>query len=206
VPWTGNTISLDTALKKITNNTWDIEGESSKRKYADSSQKYLETLDDTVASKVHRYQGKYNNTNDLGFPDSTLMVVNEMVKKEPKLKYAPWVVSYTFSALLIIDPHQACEFGKQAMAVSHNGWSTCGSIIGGIRDGLRKLTMPKEIYLLGAECYQAKLDQSPPYYKAAYMAKQYHDMADWYRIGGDKLKAIAADKKAIKLWEKDAKQ
>jgi hypothetical protein len=65
--------------------------------------------------------------------------------------------------------------------------------------------MPKEIYLLGAACYQVKIDQSPPYYEAGYMAKQYHDMADWYRLGGDKLKALAAEKKAIKLWEKEAK-
>jgi thiol-disulfide isomerase/thioredoxin len=205
VAWTGNTKYLDTALTRIVNNSWDLEGESSRRKYADSSQNYLDTLDYSLIAKTHRYQGKYNNTNDLGFPDSTLMVVDEMVKKEPKLKYASWVVSYTFNALLITDPHKACEFGKQVMVLSHNGWSTCGSIIGGIRDGLRKLPMPKEIYLLGAECYQAKIDQTPPYYTAGGMAEQYHNMADWYRLGGDKLKALAAEKKAIKLWEKEAK-
>ena len=206
VAWIGNTLYLDTALRKIVNKTWDIEAESIKRKYADSSQKYLDDLDDSLASKVRHFQGKYSNTNDFGFPDSTLMVIDEMVKKEPKLKYAPWAASFTFNSLLITDPHKAYEFGKQAMTASPDEWSVCGDIIGNIRDGLRKLTMPKEIYLLGAECYQVKIDQSPPYYEAGDMAKQYHEMADWYRLGGDKLKALAAEKKAIKLWEKEVKK
>lgn len=187
------------------NNTWELEAESSKKKYADSSQDYLENLDESLASKVRSYQGKYNNTDDLGFPDSTLMVIDEMVKKEPRLKYAPWTVSYTFIALLRTNPHKAYEFGRQAMATSPDTWSVCKSIIGDIRDDMRKLTTPKEIYLLGAECYQRKIDKSPPYVTTAYMAKQYHEMADWYREGGDKLKALAAEKKAIELWEKDAK-
>jgi len=206
VAWTGNTKYLDTALRRIVNNRWDIEGESSTRKYADSSQKYLDDLDYSVIAKTHDFQQRSGNMNLQGFTDSILVVINEMVKNEPKLEYAPWVSSYTFRALLITNPHKAWEFGEESLAVSHNGWATCGSIIGDIRDGLRLLNMPKEIYLLGAKCYQSKIDQSPPYYSAGGMAQQYRDMADWYRSGGDKLKAIAADKKAIELWEKDAKK
>jgi thiol-disulfide isomerase/thioredoxin len=206
VVWMGNTRSLDTVLQKIVNNTWDIEAESIKRKYADNSQKYLDDLDEALISKVRRYQGRYNDLDDLGFPDSTLMVIDEMVKKEPKLKYSPWVASYTFIALLRTDPHKAYEFGKQTMASSPYGGDAYGSIIGDIRDDMRKLSTPKEIYLLGAECYQVKIDRSPPYVTIDYMAKQYHEMAEWYRRGGDKLKALAAEKKAIKLWEKQAKK
>lgn len=204
--WIGNTLHLDTALQKIVNNTWDIKGESLRRKYADSTQEYLDDLDDTVASRVRRYQGKYSNTNDFGFPDSALMVIGEMVKKEPKLKYAPWTASYTFIALLRTAPHKAYEFGKRAMAMPPYELYACGSIIGDIKDELRKLPMPKEIYLLGAACYQVKIDRSPPYLTVGGMAEQYHNMADWYSLGGDKLKAIAVEKKAVKLWEKDAKQ
>ena len=196
--WIGHPAHLDTVLLKLLNNTWNIKEALVRRTNDD----YLDNLDYSVIAKVRRYQGKYNNTDDLGFPDSTLMVIDEMVKKEPKLKYAPWVASYTFIALLRTAPHKAYEFGKQAMASSpyvHR------YIIGDIRDDMRKLTTPKEIYLLGAACYQAKIDRSPSYVTVGYMAKQYHEMAEWYRLGGDKLKALAADKKAIKLWEKDAK-
>ncbi|ASU36558.1 hypothetical protein MuYL_4675 [Mucilaginibacter xinganensis] len=204
VAWIGHPLKLDTVLKKIIKNTWDIEAESSRRKYADSSQKYLEILDDTVASLVRHYKGKYSDLNDLGFPDSTLMVVEKMVKQEPKLKYAPWTAKYTFTALLRADPNKAYEFGKQAMA-SPYAWYAYTSIIDDIKDDSRKLTTPKEIYLLGAECYQAKIDRSPPYSSIDDMAKLHHEMADWYRRGGDKVKAIAAEKKAIKLWEKELK-
>lgn len=206
VAWIGNTAHLDTALSKIINNTWDIEGESSRRRYADKRQKYLDSLDYSIVAKTRRLRQRSGNMNLQGFTDSILVVVDEMVKNDPRLKYAPWVSSSTFSALLITDPHKACEFGKQAMAVPHNGWPASLSIIDDIRFGLRNLTMPKEVYLFGAECYQVKIEGSPPYYEAAYMAEQYQAMADWYRLGGDKLKAIAADKKAIKLWKKDAKE
>lgn len=204
VAWIGHPLKLDTVLKKIIKNTWDIKGESSRRRYADSTKNYLENLDATVIAKVSRYQGKYSDLNDLGFPDSTLMVIDEMVKREPKLKYAPWVASYTFTALLRTDPSKAYKFGKQAMA-SPYGWYAYGSIIGAIRDDMRKLSTPKEIYLLGAECYQAKIDRSPTYLPVGDMAKQYHEMAEWYRQGGDKPRAIAAEKKAIRLWEKELK-
>lgn len=206
VAWTGNTFDLDTALKKIMNNTWDLEVQSSSRKYADSVQEYLDDLDYSVIAKTEHLWRPPGDKNLFSATDSILIVINEMVKKEPRLKYTPEVSSCTFSALLITDPQKACEFGKEAMAASHNEWTICGNIIGDIRRKLRDFTMPKEIYLLGAACYQAKIDQSPPYYAAADIAEYYQNMSDWYRLGGDKLKAIAAEKKAVKLWEKDAKQ
>ncbi len=205
IAWIGDPLSLDTALKKIIKNTWDIEIESSKRRLADSTENYLGNLDDSLPSKVRRYQGKYTDLNDMGLPDSTLMVIDEMVKMEPKLKYAPEIARYTFTALLRTDPHKAYEFGKQAIASSYK-WYAYGSIIDDIREDVRKLNTPtKEIYLLGAECCKAKIDRSPAYALPSDMAKIYQEMADWYRHGGDKLSAIAAEKKAIKLWEKDLK-
>jgi thiol-disulfide isomerase/thioredoxin len=206
VAWIGNTMQVDTALQKIVNNNWDIEGESARRRYTDSSQNYLDTLDNSVIAKTHRLQQRSGNENLQGFTDSILVVIDEMVKKEPKIKYMPEMASHTFAALLITDPHKAYQFAKEAMA-SPYAWSAYGSIIDEINFVLHNfLTIPKEIYLLGAECYQIEINQSPPGEETAYLAKQYQNMADWYRLGGDKLKALAADKKAIKLWEKDAKK
>jgi hypothetical protein len=108
VAWIGFPNSLDTVLQKIVNNTWDIKEALSKRIFYD----YLEKLDMEVIDKVRRYHGNYDHLEDLGNPDSTLLVLNEMVKKEPNLKYASWMVFYTFSALLRTDPHKAYEYGK----------------------------------------------------------------------------------------------
>lgn len=204
IVWYGSPLSLDTVLKKVINNTWDIDQELARRAYVDSHVTYLTRLDTSVISKVRRFQPTYSGRNYLGFPDSTLMVIDEMVKNEPKLKYAPWVAEYTFTALLLKDPHKAYEYGQQAMVTSSYTGPAYESIIADIQTDAIKLTPPKEIYLLGAACYQAKIDNSTNLGEYD-LGKYYHEMADWYYKGGDKEKAIAAEKKVIKYWEKQLK-
>lgn len=199
VAWIGHPLNLDTVLQRIVDTAWDVKAESVRRNFDD----YIDSLDAIVYSRVHGYRGKYSDLNDFGFPDSTLMVIDDMVKKEPSLKYAPLTADYTFAALLMKDPHKAYEFGKEALTSRYH-WSANRSIIGNIRDDSRKLKTPAELCLLGAECMQAKLDRNPNLTNAD-LARQYHEMAEWYRQGGDKIKAIAAEKKAVKFWEKDLK-
>jgi len=196
VTWIGHPKDLDTVLRKVVDNTWDIKEALSRRRYDD----YLEKLDMEVIDKVRRYQGIYDHLEDLGNPDSTLFVINEMVKKEPNLKYASWMASYTFSALLRTDPHKAYEYGQEAMATTAYDHPAYDRIIGDIKDDSRKVNMTPEIYLLGADCYQAEIDRIP-YPEIVDMEKKYREMAAWYKLGGDKSKAIAAEKKAIKLEE-----
>ena len=204
VAWFGNPHGLDTVLRKVLNNTWDINEELSRRAYTDNHVNYLGRLDTSVSSKVRRFQATYSGRNYLGFPDSTLMVIDEMVKKEPKLKYAPTIAKYTFSALLLSDPPRAYEYGKQVMVTPSYEGPAYESIIADIQNDSRHLTPPKEIYLLGAACYQAKIDQFA-HYSIYELATYYHEMADWYFKGGNTLKAIEAEKKVIKLWGKQLK-
>lgn len=197
VAWIGYPKHLDTVLTKIMNDKWDIKQESSKRNF----NQYLEKLDLGVIEKVRRFQGSYNRLDELGNPDSTLFIINKLVEKEIKLKYAPWMVSYTFSALLRTDPRKAYEFGKQAMITSTYGSPASDRIIGVIHDDSRKVSIPSEIYRLGAECYQAEIDRIS-YPAIVDMAKKYREMGAWYRLSGDNLKARDAEKKAIKLYRK----
>jgi thiol-disulfide isomerase/thioredoxin len=199
IAWIGHPLNLDTVLQRIVDTTWNAKAESVRRNFDG----YIDSLDAIVYAKVRNYRGNYSNLNDFGFPDSVLMVIDPMVKKEPKLKYAPLTADYTFAALLMKDPHKAYEFGKEALA-SHYRWWANRSIISNIRDDSRKLKTPAEICLLGAECMQAKIDRYP-YYTNSDMAKEYQEMAEWYRQGGEKAKAIAAEKNAIRHWEKDLK-
>jgi thiol-disulfide isomerase/thioredoxin len=197
VAWIGYPNSLDTVLRKIVNNTWDIgdiKQLSAKRIYNDRWEK----ADEAMIDKVRRYQGKSDHLEDLGYPDSTLFIINEVVKKEPDLKYTPWIVYYTFSALFRTDPHKAYEYGKVAMATSTYAKPAYHMIIGAIQDDSRKVNSTSEIYRLGAECYQAEID-GIIYPKIVDMAKKYREMAAWYRLAGDKSNAIKAEKKAIKL-------
>lgn len=204
VSWFGHPRSLDPVLKKVLNKTWDINEELARRAYIDSHVDYLGRLDTSVISKVHRFQATYSGRNYLGFPDSTLMVIDEMVKKEPKLKYAPTIAEYTFGALLLTDPHKAYEYGKQVMVTPTYESPAYESIISTVQTDSHHLTTPKEIYLLGAACYQAKINQFA-HYSIYDLAGYYHEMADWYYKGGDTVKAIAAEQKVIKLWKKQLK-
>jgi hypothetical protein len=125
-----------------------------------------------------------------------------MVKKDTNLKYTPQMVSYTFSALLRTDPHKAYAYGKAAMMTTTYEGPAYSMIIADIHDDSRKINIPKEIYYLGAACYQAEIDEIA-YSEPDDMAKKYQKMAAWYRLAGDKSKALAADKKAIKLYKKN---
>jgi thiol-disulfide isomerase/thioredoxin len=194
VAWIGHPKDLEEVLRKIVNNSWDIKEALSKRMFNN----YLDSLDSQVADKLHRYAGDYDKLDDLGMPDSALLVINEMVKKEPKLKYAPLMVSFTFSALLRTNPHKAYEFGKEAMVTPTYEDPAYDFIIADIEDDSRKLKIPAEIYRLGAECYQAEIDNAP-YPELIDMPKLYHKMAAWYLLAGDKSKATEAEDKANNL-------
>jgi thiol-disulfide isomerase/thioredoxin len=199
VAWIGQPQDLDEVLRKTVNNTWNIKEALSKRIF----NKYLEKLDHTVAYKMDKYKGDYDKLDDIGKPDSVLFVINEMVKKEPKLKYAPVTASFTFSALLRTDSHKAYEFGKKVMVTPTYQEPAYDFIIGDIKDDSRKLKIPAEIYRLGAECYQAEINQVP-YPELLDIPGQYREMAAWYRLAGDKSKAMEADQKALNLTENNS--
>jgi hypothetical protein len=161
-------------------------------------------LDTSVSSKVRRFLPTYNGRNYLGFPDSTLMVIDEMVKKEPKIKYAPTIAGYTFTALLLTDEHKAYGYGMQVLKTSTCEGPAYESIIDDIWNDSTHLTTSKEIYLLGAACYQAKINDYPK--GSIYeLGRYYHEMSEWYYKGGDIAKAIDAEKKVLKFWGKQLK-
>jgi thiol-disulfide isomerase/thioredoxin len=190
VAWIGHPIGLDEVLPKIVNNTWDIKEALAKR----NLDKHLEELDNEVNYKLNTYVGDAFKPGDLGKPDSALLVINELVRNEPKLKYAPFIASHTFSSLLKTDPHKAYEFGKELLVISTFEDSHYGLIIDNIKWYSDKLSLPAEIYQLGAEAYQAEIDHYPWSMKTP---NNYSKMAEWYWRANDKSKAIDAQQKAI---------
>ena len=197
VAWIGHPSQLDTVLRKILNNTWDIKAALAKR----VSDFHLEQRDYGVPDKVRRYQDRYDRLLTPGNPDSVLFAINEMVKKDPGLKYAPQAAAYSFAALLISNPHKAYEYGEEVKRASTSENPAWDMIIGDIKEELGNINIPAEIYHLGAECYQAEIDEAP-YPQLEDRAKLYWQMAEWYRRAGDKPKAIKALKKALKFYRK----
>ncbi len=198
VAWVGDPSNVDTVLRKVLNNTWDVKKALAQRIHDDNWRK----SDLAVVDKVRHYQDNYDHLEDLGKQDSILLVINELVEKEPDLKYAPYTVSYTFYALLINNPHKAYEYGKEVMITSTYDDPAWDMIIGDIKSCSRKINIPPDIYRLGADCYQAKINHLI-YPQLHDRAKLYRNMAEWYRLAGEKAKAIKAEKKSIRLYRRN---
>jgi hypothetical protein len=119
----------------------------------------------------------------------------------------PWTIYYTFSALLKTDTGKAYEFGEQALKLSLSPFKIDAreSIIRAIRDDMSKFATPKQIMAFGAEYLQREIiDYNNNHYlRFCDLAAQYDELTEWYRKGGEKAKALEAEKKALKLWEKD---
>ena len=112
------------------------------------------------------------------------------------MKYAPFIASHTFSSLLKTDPHKAYEYGKVVLVTPTYEDPPYGLIIADIKWYSDKLNLPAEIYELGAEAYQAIIDQYGEFGNIN-VPKNYSNMADMYWRAKNKLKAIDTMQKAI---------
>lgn len=196
--WIGHPMDLDKVLPKIINNTWDIKEALANR----NLKKYLIALDDSINYELMNYSGNFYKKEYIGKPDSALLLINEMVRKEPRLKYAPFITGNTFSALLKTNQQLAYEYGKEALATSFFNYPLWYFIIGDIETYSNILNLQPKIYQLGAEAYQAKIVQTP-YPENADMFKFYDKMAAWYWRAKNKPKAIDAQQKAIETLKRE---
>ncbi len=198
VAFIGHPPLLHEVLRHILNNKWNINEASAER----NSNKHLEKLDDSLDIDLSKYSG--NNKNPYGEPDSILFLIDGAVSKEPQLKYAPSIAYYTFYALLATEPHKAYEYGRKVLETSTYGPPANNSIISVIEWYLDKMTLPHEIYELGADAYQGKINvfSYPELLEQYDLFKYYNKMALWYWRAGDKSKALYAQKKATKALKK----
>jgi thiol-disulfide isomerase/thioredoxin len=189
--WIGHPSELDKVLPAIVNNIWDI-----KVALADRNLKIRLQKEDRAASEIlNNYAGKYYG-DFYGDPDSALIVINEIISKEPKLKFAPAIAYHTMLALLKTNLHEGYEYGKIAIVTSTYEDPACNSIIRAIDATSDRFAPPAEIYRLGADAYQQLVNLYPQNMKTA---KTYLKMAEWYLRGKDKLKAKQSMRQALKM-------
>ena len=158
---------------------------------------HLEEMDKNESYKLNAYTGDFYKKDYVGKPDSALLVINKIIRNEPKLKYAPFIAFHTFSSLLKTDLQKAYKYGKVVLVTSTYDEPSYFSIIEPIKWYSDKLNLPAEIYELGAEAYQTEIDQIT-YPEIVDVPKLYYNMAEWYWRAKNKLKAIEADQNAIK--------
>ncbi len=197
--WMGHPSHLHEILPKIVKNDWDANEALLKR----NSDKYLEKLDDSLSIEFNKFYIQ-NAGSTFYLSDSALIAIADIIKTEPKLKYAPFITYATFTALLINDPTKAYEYGKVAIAGAPYGYHPYHQIIEAINRYSDNLTLPPKIYELGAKAYQGMIAEIP-YPEIVDIFKYYNKMVEWYWRANNKSKAIDAQKKAIKVLKKKNK-
>lgn len=187
---------LDSVLTRVLDKTWSREFALLKRNH----ELYLEHLElmaaEELTRKIYRYVVNIpGNTYDRVRvpPDSVLMVIDEMVKDIPSLKFTATFASFTFKALLNTNLQKAYEYIREAMAVTDG--PPYSVLISQIKGNTENLQIPKNIYMLGAECYQA-LNDKDPYPEFGLPSGRYQKMAKLYRLAGDDAKAKEAEQKS----------
>lgn len=189
--WIGHPKYLPGVLRKIVNNDWDINDASAKRKL----NKHLRELDDSLNFDLMDYSGDFKQ-DYIGKPDSALLAINEIVRNEPNLQYAPFLANHTFSSLVKTNQRKAYEYGKVVLVTPTYEEPAYDAIITTVEFYSDKLNLSAEIYELCAEAYQGEIDEIA-YPELANMAKRYNKMAEWYGRARNKSKAIDAQQKAI---------
>jgi thiol-disulfide isomerase/thioredoxin len=190
IAWIGHPTRLDEVLQKIASNGWDVKEALARR----NLNKHLAGLDDSAWYDLIRYRGDPEKLDKYGKQDSALLLIDEIVRKEPRLKYAPRIAFYTFSSLLQTNLQKAYDYGKTLLVTPTHEDPAYDVVINEIQLYSYKLTLPAKIYELCAEAYQVKIDLYP---ENPDIPAIYHRMAEWYWRACDRAKAVDAEQKAI---------
>ncbi|HLY68974.1 MAG TPA: hypothetical protein VKR53_04550, partial [Puia sp.] len=194
IAWIGYPFDLQAALPDIVNNTWDIKKALTKRNFIAR----LVKLDFAAIDSLKPFTGSRSD-NYYGQPDIVLDSINKFVSMEPGLKYAPIIASSTFCALLKTNPQAAYGYGKQVLITTTYDRPAYEAIISAVESYSDKLTIPPEVYALGAEAWELKIDYIHRVnWEVLHPYEVYHQMAEWYWRASNKSKAIQAEKNAVR--------
>lgn len=190
--WIGHPKDLGKILPKIVDNTWDIKTELVKR----NLDNHLEALNKEASYHLNMYLGDREKPEDPGKPDWALLVIEDLIRDEPQLKYTPVIAFHTFSSLLKTNLHKAYEYGKIAIVTTTYKEPAYDAIIDAIQLYSKKVKLPVEIYRLGAKAYQLTID-GIPYPEIINMGREFSNLAALYWQAKEKIKAIESQQKAV---------
>lgn len=194
--WMGHPCdNFEDALSKIVNGSWDINKALTKRNLGFR----LRSLEDSLKEQLE-FAPNGNYRNDSWKRDSALLLVDEVAKSEPLLKYTPLIAYQIFSTLLKTNPKKAYEYGKEVI-VTTTYEEPAGFIIRGAIERLsNEINFPPEIYQLGIDAIQVELDAALSCYpEIRNVYKHYYRKAKWYGVLGNKSRAVEDMEKAIEI-------
>jgi tetratricopeptide (TPR) repeat protein len=182
--WIGHPTELPEVLHNVVNNTWDIKQALAIR----NENKRLTELEFSVRDSLNTL------TRNNAKPESILSFIEDIIGKEPMLQYMATIVFYKFSSLLKANASKAYQYGKEVITLPQYESQSYQFLVDVIQANRDKIIIPKEIYDLGAETFQARISRYSENINNAYA---YKGMAEMYWDAKNKHKAIEALQKAI---------
>ncbi len=184
VAWCGYPKSLDRVLPQIIAGKWDVK----KAGFDRVEGKRLEKIDgNDVVNRMNPFMGNPGN------PSGALAEIEKILSENPGLKYYPKLGNFTFWSLIKTDPDKAIQYAKEWFDFSDfPSWKTVTDAVSNMVG--RGVVLPKAIYELGAESFQAQIDNYPT---SMNIPVTYSEIAKLQFLAGNIDKAAAAQRRAI---------
>jgi thiol-disulfide isomerase/thioredoxin len=194
IAWIGHPCyHFEDALSKIVNDSWDINESLAERNLGFR----LRNLEDSLYDELE-FAPDGNYRSDNWIRDSALLLVDEMAKAEPLIKYTPRIAYRVFSILVKTNMKKACEFGKKVIETTTYENPAGVMIRGAIEDLSKEINLTSEIYQLGIEAIQIDINEVLSCYpEIRILHKRYSKLAEWYWMVCNKSMAIGTLEKAI---------
>lgn len=192
IAWAGLPKLLDEVLPLVINGRWDIKATDAARKEA----KRLTEVDNSIIPLLNPYMG------NPGKPDSAMIVIDQLLAKDPGLKYYPRMAHFTIFSLLKTDQEQALVYIRELFKTVPE--PPFKSVTDGIYNlsEIRKVTLIKGLYEIGATAFEEQLTRYP---WSMNFSTTYSEIAALQWKAGNKDKAIAAATQAVEYARKDGK-
>ncbi|NII29065.1 TlpA family protein disulfide reductase [Pseudoflavitalea sp. X16] len=189
IAWAGLPKLLDNVLPKVIDGSWDIKATDAARKEAAR----LTEIDNSIIPVLNSYMG------NPGKPDSALIVINQLLAKDPGLKYYPRMAHYTIYSLLKTDQEKALIYIRELLkAVPEPPFRSVTDAISYMSE-IRKVTLIKGLYEIAAVAYEEQLERYP--WSMDFPAT-YDNIAALQFKAGNQEKAVAAETRAIEYAKK----
>ena len=196
IAWMGHPDDLNEILEKVLTNKYNLSEARSKGKL----ERYLAVMDDSFHYELMRFDINIHHPKIVEKANAVLKAIEEIVRDIPGLTYAPLIADRTFRSLILAHKQQlAYEYGKQALKTYTYRSPSYLSFIAAVEGLGDNMELMPEIYELGAQAYQMKIDEILPEYLADYAPKLYRKKADLYIHAKNKIGAVASMEEAIKL-------
>lgn len=194
--WFGHPRYLPQILPQIIENRWNIQKEIDKR----LSDERIRQLEDSLVWRMYPFAASATAKDNYGRPDSAIVEFASITRQEPLLKYSPKMGDQNFLALLRLNSQEAFLFGKAMLDANDDNDRAYDYLISSIDAEINRPFVKPQIYELGAQVYQRYIDWVP-YPELSNMPVLYTKMAEWYGRAGNRVKAMAALRKAKKSFQ-----